>query len=325
MELGSGLFVIMIFIAVVLLIEGGYLLWNEYRGPEVKRLGRRLRALSASQHGEDVYSLLKRRRNIDGATLLDQFLLALPRVSSLDRLLMQSGFEFSVGQFGFLTLIVSAAFFLVPLAIGVSFLVAVVFALIGAALPMLMLLAARSRRLAKFEQQLPDALDLMSRALRAGHAFGAALQMVGSEAAEPIASEFSEAFEEINYGVSLNDAMLNLSTRVPSIDMRYFVVSVILQRETGGNLAELLNKLSHLIRERFKLLGKVRVLAAEGKLSAYILIALPFATAGLLLMVNPGSLAVLWTDPVGLNAIYAALVLIVLGAFWMYRIVNIRV
>ena len=119
--------------------------------------------------------------------------------------------------------------------------------------------------------------------------------------------------------------MLNMATRVPSIDLRYFVIAVLLQRETGGNLSELLDNLSMLIRQRFKLLGKIRVLAAEGKLSAYILIALPFATAAMIFLVNPKFMSVLWTDPAGLNVIFAAIVMMILGSFWMWRIVKIRV
>ncbi len=325
MDLGLGVFILVLFVAIVLLVEGAYLLWNDYKGPEVKQLERRLRTLSAGEHGEDAYSLLKARRNLSDTHWIERILAALPRISAFDRWLIQSGMNVSVGQFALMTLAAASAFFLLSLVIGIGIAVAALFLLIGGAIPALVLARARSKRLNKFDEQLPDALDLMSRALRAGHAFPSALQMVGTESVDPIASEFAETFEEINYGVAMSDAMMNLATRVPSMDLRYFIISVILQRETGGNLSELLGKLSHLIRERFKLYGKIRTLSAEGKLSAYILIALPFCTAGMILLVNPKFLSVLWTDPAGLKAIGGAVAMMIIGAFWMTRIIKIRV
>jgi tight adherence protein B len=149
--------------------------------------------------------------------------------------------------------------------------------------------------------------------------------MVGEEAQDPIAGEFRIVHDEINFGVAVPTALTNLANRVPSPDMRYFVIAVLIQRETGGNLTELLGNISSLIRERLKLLGKVRVLSAEGRMSAWILCALPFALAGVINIVHPKFMAVLWTDPMGLNMIYAALVMMVLGALWMRKIIRIRV
>ncbi|MDT3680005.1 MAG: type II secretion system F family protein [Burkholderiaceae bacterium] len=324
MDLGFSLFILVTFVAIVLTIEGGYLLWNDRRGPEVQRLERRLRSLSAGQHGTDVGSLLK-ERHLSNTPWVDQLLLALPRVSSLDRLLEQTGSSITVARFLLFTFLAAGGTFLALLVLRTPFFFAVIMAALAAIVPLLGVLRMRSKRLHKFDEQLPEALDLMSRALRAGHAFPSAMQMVGTEAADPIASEFQITFEEINYGVSTSDAMLNLATRVPSIDLRYFVIAVLLQRETGGNLSEMLDNLATLIRERFKLLGKIRVLSAEGKLSAYILIGLPFVTAGAILLVNPDFMKVLWTDPVGLKLVFGALTMMVLGAFWMSRIVKIRV
>ncbi|MCM5572078.1 type II secretion system F family protein [Burkholderiaceae bacterium FT117] len=324
MDLGLSLFILAAFLAVVLLIEGAYLLWNDYKGPEVQRLEKRLRSLSAGRHGTEFGSLLK-ERNLSDTPWLDRLLLSMPRVSSLDRLLEQAGVSVTVARFILISLLAGAATFLVLLVLRTPFFFAVAMAAIALCVPLLVVVNLRSRRLHKFDEQLPDALDLLSRALRAGHAFPSAMQMVATEAADPIATEFQITFEEINYGVSVGDAMLNLATRVPSIDLRYFVISVLLQRETGGNLSELLDNLATLIRERFKLLGKIRVLSAEGKLSAYILIGLPFVTAGMIFLVNPKFMSVLWTDPAGLNLVFAAIVAMIVGAFWMWRIVKIRV
>jgi len=191
--------------------------------------------------------------------------------------------------------------------------------------PVLRLTWKRSKRLHLIGAQLPDALDMISRALRAGHAFSAALAMVGNEAQEPIAGEFKATFDEINFGISTKNALMNLTKRAPIPDLRYFVLAVVIQLETGGNLAELLSMLSNLIRERFKLFGKIRVLAAEGKLSAYILLALPFVLAAALQVVNPGHLDLLWTDPTGFRLVIGALVMMVIGSFVMWRIIDIRV
>ena len=324
MDFGFSLFILVTFLAIVLLVEGAYLLWNDKKGPEVQRLERRLRSLSAGAHAADVGSLLK-QRNLSSTPWIDRLLLGLPRVSSLDRLLEQTGTTITVARFLLIMLMSAAATLLVLLVLRAPFFFAVIMAAVAALVPLLVVLRIRSKRLHKFDEQLPEALDLMSRALRAGHAFPSAMQMVATEAGDPIGAEFQITFDEINYGVSANDALLNLATRVPSIDLRYFVIAVLLQRETGGNLSELLDNLATLIRERFKLLGKIRVLSAEGKLSAYILIALPFVTAGAVLLVNPDFMKVLWTDPVGLQFVFGALAMMVFGAFWMSRIVKIRV
>ena len=323
-DFGFSLFILAAFVATVLLVEGAYLLWNDRKGPEVQRLERRLRSLSAGRHGTDIGSLLK-ERTLSSTPWLHRMLLSVPRMSSLDRLLEQTGSTTTVARFLATMALAGITTFLVLLVLRTPFFFGVIVAAIAAIVPLMLVLRRRTKRLHQFDAQLPEALDLLSRALRAGHAFPPAMQMVATEAADPIANEFQITFEEINYGVSVSDAMLNLATRVPSIDLRYFVIAVLLQRETGGNLAELLDNLATLIRERFKLLGKIRVLSAEGKLSAYILLGLPFVTAGAILLVNPEFMKVLWTDPAGLKLVFGALLMMVFGAFWMSRIVKIRV
>jgi len=149
--------------------------------------------------------------------------------------------------------------------------------------------------------------------------------MTGDEGPQPIAGEFRTTFDEVNYGVPMQDALTNLATRVPITDLRFFVIAVSIQRETGGNLTELLDKLAAIIRARFKLLGMIRVLASEGKLSAWILSALPFVLMALINFINPKFMSLLWTDPAGLIAVYISLSLMVLGIFWMWRIIQIRV
>jgi len=318
-------FIVLAFLAVVFLLEGMYLTWNAYKGPEAKRIERRLRAMSAGGAGGAEASILKQRL-LSEAPLVQRWLLAVPRLHELDKLLQQSGSRWSVS--GLLALMLAsgvAAFVLASLLPLLHWTFALLIGIGASALPLLYILRKRHTRMRKIEHQLPDALDLISRALKAGHAFPSGLQMVAEETKDPIAGEFRIVHDEINYGVAVPTALMNLAQRVPSTDMRYFVVAVLIQRETGGNLTELLGNISTLIRERLKLLGKIRVLSAEGRLSAWILCALPFVLAGVINVVHPTFMAVLWTDPMGLHMIYAALVMMGLGALWMRKIIRIRV
>lgn len=320
------LFVVLGVLAVVLLLEGAYLAWVARRGAKARSIVRRLETLSAGEHAEAVRKNLLKSRALSEAGWLNTLLLAMPRVHSIDRLLVQSGLDMSVAKLLGITLAAFAA--------GAVFLFVVVhlnttFALIGAiafgALPTFYVINTRFKRIEKIDSQLPDALDLIGRALRAGHAFQGAMQMVGSESPEPVASEFRITFDEINFGVPLDGAILNLATRVPSTDLRYFVIAVLIHRESGGNLAELLDNLSRLMRERMKLKGTIQVLSAEGKMSAWILVVLPFVMGGIINMINPGFMSVLYSDPLGRQVLGSAMVLMLVGVIWLWKITKIRV
>jgi tight adherence protein B len=175
------------------------------------------------------------------------------------------------------------------------------------------------------EQQLPDALDLIGRAMRAGHAFPSGLHMAAEEMADPIGREFRITHDEINFGVSMQQALTNLGGRVPITDLRYFIVAVLVQRDAGGNLTELLDSLSTLIRNRLKFYARIRVLSTEGRMSAWVLCLLPFAMAALLVLTNYSFIAVLWTDPVGISITNVVLTMMAFGAIWLFRLVKIRV
>lgn len=319
------LFALAVFIAVFLLIEGAYALWNTVRHSEARRLHTRLRNLTIEQAETSGSSLMKQRVFSDVPWLNDA-LRQVPALVRFDGWIRQSGQQsLTVGRFLLLTFVAVFGAMLLGAFIGVQWLAMLLLAALGAATPLLVVSSARNRRLQKFDEQLPEGLDLISRALRAGHAFPAALKMVATEAQDPIAGEFRITFDEINYGIPLPEAMRNMAARVPSLDLRYFIVAITLQRETGGNLAELLGNLSALIRERFKLHGKVRVLSAEGRMSGYVLGGLPFAAAGFIYLSNPKFLSLLWTDPLGQRMVSIAAVLMVVGALWMRSIVRIRV
>jgi len=260
------------------------------------------------------------------APRIDQWLQRMPRVHHLDRLLVQSGTQWTVS--GLLALSV-VLFFAVSVVVGQALhqpLFSSLLAGLGAAaLPWLWVRIRRDRRMAKIEQQLPDALDLITRALRAGHAFTASLKMAGDEMQPPIAAELRTVHDEINFGVSLQQALNHLCERVPLTDLRYFAVAVLVQRESGGNLTEILTDLSRLVRERARLKAKVRVLSAEGRLSGWILVLMPFVLGGIVALVNPKFMSLLWTDPIGIGLIKFMLVLMVIGVLLMRKIVRIRV
>lgn len=319
------LFVILVFIAAVMFLEGAYLAWNSYKGPEAKRIERRLRAMSAGTHDEGGDLSIVKKRLLAESPALDRLLMEIPRIHQLDRFLLQSGLEMNVAGFLWLTIMGALAGFILAALFGLPLFAVIGAGVLAGALPLLYVLRAKHKRLSTFEQQLPDALDLMGRALRAGHAFSSALKMVGDEMSEPVAGEFRTTFDELNYGISLQDALQNMAVRVPSDDLRYFVVAVLIQRETGGNLTELLDSISALIRERLKLMGLIQVLSAEGRLSAWILGVLPFAMGFYMYLVNPKMMSLLWTDPFGFKLMWMMLVIMVVGVFWMRRVIRIHV
>ena len=317
-------FAIALFVAVALGLEGGFMWWNATRGPEAKRIERRLKLASAGGHGTEQLSILKQRALAESEGL-QKLLLLVPRIHSVDRMLVQSGLSMSVGNLIGLVVSFACAGLIGITLLGKSMVIALIVGVILGALPIIHVTRARDKRLSRISDQLPDAIDLMGRAMRAGHAFPTALKMVGDEMPEPIGIEFRTLFDEINYGVALQDALLNLLARVPSPDLQYLVVAILIQRESGGNLAELLDNISAIVRSRIKLMGEVRTLSAEGRLSAWILSGLPFVAALVINLVNPGFMKILWEDSAGLNLIYGALILMAFGIWWMSRIIKIRV
>jgi tight adherence protein B len=323
MDLLYVVFAALIFVAVVLLIEGLYVAWNAKRGPEAQRLMRRVRVMSAGVAEQSV-SITKKPGG-SASPLLQKLMDALPHTATLERLLLQSGKGWSKGGFGAASLAAALLAWATTAWFALPFLFQLGAAAAALSIPFQVLLRARNKRLHKTEAQLPDALDLMGRALRAGHAFPTALKMVGDEMKDPIGGEFATVFDEVNFGVSMGDALMSMADRVDSTDLRYFVVAVLIQRETGGNLSELLDNISKIIRERLKLLGQIRVLSAEGKMSAWVLGLLPFGAAGMIQLTNPKFLAVLYTDPAGQKMVGFALFMMAVGFFVMRRIIRIRV
>lgn len=191
--------------------------------------------------------------------------------------------------------------------------------------PLMMVKKARTKRLDSMEAQLPDALDFLARSMRAGHAFTISLEMVGEEVADPLGQEFRALFNEQNMGGSLDRSFANFSKRVPLADVRFFSSAVLLQRQTGGNLGEVLGRLSHIIRERFRLKGQIKAVSAHGRLTATILTILPIATLGGLMIVSPSYLSPLFHDPMGKKLVMIGIVCLTLGNMFIRKIVRIRV
>jgi len=196
---------------------------------------------------------------------------------------------------------------------------------IGAALPWVVLRIKRTRRLRTFEEAFPEALDLVSRALKAGHAFATGLKMVADEMPEPIGPEFRKTFDEQNFGLPLKDSLANLTVRVPLLDVRFFSTAVLIQRETGGNLSEILENLAHVVRERFKILRQVRVYTAHGRLTGYVLLALPVFLMIALSFINPEHMQLLFREPIGHMLLGVAAVMQVVGYLWIKQVVKIEV
>jgi tight adherence protein B len=192
-------------------------------------------------------------------------------------------------------------------------------------IPFAWVLNKRRVRLKTFAAQLPDALELVARALRAGHSLGAGMHVVAEEMPSPIADEFGRVYEEQNLGIPVEDSLRNICERVPNLDLRFFVTSVAIQRQTGGDLSEILDKIGYVIRERYKILGQVKALTAEGRLSGVVLIALPFVLFLVMLHIKPDYVQLLWTDPLGIKMSIFGLITQVVGALVIKKIINIKV
>jgi tight adherence protein B len=318
------LFGVLLFVAVVLGLEGVYQLWSSRHSGEAKRLAARLRYLEGTP-AVDPEAQARRQAEQRWKWIETELLAPLSAGQRLLAYVRGAGTGRSAGELVLLSGLLGGAGLLAALLFNGPATAVGGAAVLGAAAPWLWLAQRRAQRLRRLEQQLPLALDLMGRALRAGHALPTALKMVGEEASDPIAREFRQLSEELNFGMGLSEALTRLAQRVPLEDARYLVIAVMVQRETGGNLAELLDNIAAIVRARLKLLGQVRTLSAEGRLSAWILGLLPFVMAFLLHMINPEFMQVLWTDPAGVKLVSTALGVMALGVVWMRKIIRIRI
>ena len=273
-------------------------------------------------------SLLKDDQNSDGKASLGHLFKSLDVVRRTDDMIQQAALSWSTTRL-FRTMAITA---MPGMLLGILFPVllsplvsCLVFAAAGAALPYFYVRRLRNKRMARLEAQLPDAMDFLSRSMRAGHAFVISIGMVGEDLPDPLGQEFRTLFNEQNLGASLNSAFANLTRRVPLLDMRFFSSAVLLQRQTGGNLSEILGGLSEVIRERFRLRGHVKAVSAHGRMTAGILTALPVVTALALLMVAPGYLQGMFSDPDGKKLVAGAVGAQIVGNLIIRKIIKIKV
>ena len=245
--------------------------------------------------------------------------------SALERWLEQTGLEVSLSGLLVASLLSALLLGLVGGALVGRGWATAVGALLGVVVPAAVLRQRRLSRLRKFEEHFPEALDLISRAVRAGHALSAGLKMIGDELDDPVGPEFRKTFEEQNFGLPLAEALEHLAGRVPSLDVRFFVTAVLIQHDTGGNLAEILDNLAQVVRERFKIRRQVRVHTAHGRMTGYVLLALPAFLVVALSFINPDHMTLLFQDPMGQMMLMAAIAMQTIGFLWIRQVVKIEV
>ncbi len=317
--------IIIIFSITLFTTELLILAYKNAKNPNRHTIRKRLGSLEQISYEQQNTSIIEKKL-LSNIPILDAILQKTPRIQSLFLLTRKANAKYHVGYYILLGLVLSSLGYV----FSTTFLVKNKYlSLLCAAFlfstPFIYLLYKKNRRMTKFYEQLPDALELISRALKAGHAFTGSMKLVADEFPDPIGPEFAETLAEVNFGISLQDALKNLANRVDCSEIKYFVVAVSIQRDTGGNLTEILDMLAYLIRERFKLRGKIRTLAAEGKFSAIVLIALPIFLLIILYFLNPNYINVLFIEPVGQIMLIVASILMIIGTIIMKIMINIKV
>ncbi len=291
-----------------------------------RKLDARLQELSApADEPKDAENLLVKAQHEGPVPALDRFFAGTTRGSALGRWIDQSGMKASVSGILMIGVICAAVMALVAAIVTRAPWGLPVGTALGFGMPFLFLKVKRTKRLRLFEEQFPEALDLIARALKAGHAFATGLKMAADELPEPVGPEFRKTFDEQNFGLPMKDALDNLAHRIPILDVRFFVTAVLIQRETGGNLAEILENLGFVVRERFKILRQVRVYTAHGRFTGYVLLALPAVLGIALSFINPEHMNLLFREHMGQMMLLGALVMQTIGFLWIKQVIKIEV
>jgi len=317
--------VIGVFVVVSLAVFGVATLIDR-RSSRARLLRERLASVQkAAERAPSEELALLRDEMLSEIPALDTLLRRSVRISNMQEWLSQAGLRIRAGNILLLCLISAGVMGVLVTMVSQSAIFGMAGVAIGALMPYSYASYRRSKRFQKFEELFPEAIDTLARAVRAGHAFTTALEMISNEIADPVASEFRKLFEEQKFGLPVRDALMNLTERVPLVDVKFFVTAVMLQRETGGNLAEILDNLSYVIRERFKIMRQVRVYTAQGRLTMMLLMGLPPVIVVSMLMLNPGFIRPLFTDPLGHTLIVAGISLQTFGYFVIRKIIQIQV
>ena len=311
-----------VFVVISLLLMAGGVSVSQQSEQAMAHLDAAL--ASGSRNTKDQMVDLRKNELLSAVPWLNRWLLKM-ELSRLHALLYQSGLKWTAGSL----ILMSVACFVIPAFLLYKRTGVLLFSLLMGAVtslaPLAFVFHKRSRRFQQIEQELPESLDLMVSALRAGHSLVAALRLVAYESPDPISGEFRICFDEQNYGLELRTAMENMVNRVPLQDLRIIVTAILIQKESGGNLAEVLEKASYVIRERFRLTRQVRVHTAQGRITGWILSILPVVLGIALYLVNPKTMSVLWTRPVGVKLLYVAAGMTITGALIIRKIVNMEV
>lgn len=316
----------LVFIFCLFLVLFAYLLATRSSDRKRVRLQQRLaEALLNSAHTEDVEVLLARQELMSEIPWINRALLELQSATRFKQVLDQADLQITVTRLAMFSLMAGMLAGLAASMLTVLLPIILVCGLFGAIIPFIHVFWKRKKRFNKFLEHLPDALELMSRALSAGHAFSEALHMVSVEMPEPISKEFRKTYEEQNLGLSIKLALANLTQRMPLLDLRLCVTAVLIQRETGGNLAEILEKVAYTIRERFRILGDLKTLTTSSRLSAWLLCGLPIGVAIAVTAMNPEYMSILWKDPRGHKLIYLAVFLQISGMLIVRKILRIKI
>lgn len=318
------LFSVLVFFTFLLLVQFGVLFWREKHSKEAKKLATRLDSINHISHYEKEISILRKRFQ-DSESPIVKVAQKFIDLRNLDLVLLQSGKSWSVEDFGRHTLIFFAGSFCLSLLAGTGLFLSLILGLLICLCPLIYILKERTQRLEKIEYQLPEAIESMARSLKAGHSFQSAFKIVGEEFSEPLACEFRTTLEESNLGIPLNEAMLNLSKRVPITDLKFFVIAIMIQRESGGNLANVLTSMGQIIRERFQLMREIKTLSAEGRMSGIVMWVMPILIIPMMSVMTPYYSELLFHTDAGLFMLQAGGVLMLFAGLTMRKIVNIKV
>jgi tight adherence protein B len=319
-----------VFVGVSVAIVGGYFAAAQLPGILAeRRLDRRLRDVSTDSAtfdpdaapGETVL-----QHTLEGPLPgMDRLVSGTGAGKRMARLIEQSGVRTTPSALALISLVVAAFVGFITFLFVPQRFAPLVAAAAGGAIPILWVMHRRTARMKRFEEQFPEALDLLSRAIRAGHALQTALGMVAEELPDPVGTEFKKTFEQQNFGLPLRDALNEMAARVAVLDVRFFVTAVLIQRDTGGNLAEILDNLAHVVRERFKIRRQVRVHTAHGRFTGYVLLALPAALAIALTFINPEHMQTLFRERMGQMMLLGAMVMQTIGFIWIRQVIKIEV
>jgi len=320
---------LVVFVVVVGLVMGAYVAAMRVPGMLAeRRLDRRLRDVSADMRSADPAAgdtTVVKRDNQGPLPALDRVLAQSAPGARLARLIEQSGVRTTPSGITIISLALAAIIGIVTSWLVPQPLAAPLLALFAGGAPVAWLMHRRSSRLKRFEEQFPEALDLLARAIRSGQAFQTAMGMVADELPEPVGPEFKKTFDQQNFGLPLRDALNEMSVRITLLDVRFFVTAVLIQRDTGGNLSEILDNLAHVVRERFKIQRQVRVHTAHGRFTGYVLMALPAALAVALTFINPEHMQLLFHEKMGQTMLVGAIVMQAIGYVWIRKVIKIEV